>query len=106
MEENNGTNSQIINGSTNNDDDDMGSTNEFWGNTQAAAPRPMISCTAHRCRLCTGTTTHSSMVSDLLLLSSIFMWRLKGGVENGKGFDTHANRLGACFLLFPFRGKN
>ena len=27
------------------------------------------------------------------------MWRLKGGVENGKGFDTHANCLGAGFLF-------
>jgi hypothetical protein len=27
------------------------------------------------------------------------MWRLKGGVENGKEFDTYANRLGACFLF-------
>ena len=29
----------------------------------------------------------------------ILMWRLKGGVENGKGFDTHANCLGAGFLF-------
>ena len=27
------------------------------------------------------------------------MWRLKGGVENGKEFDTHANCLGACFVF-------
>jgi hypothetical protein len=30
------------------------------------------------------------------------MWRLKGGVENGKEFNTHANRLGACFLFVSF----
>jgi hypothetical protein len=31
--------------------------------------------------------------------STRIMWRLKGGVENGKGFDTHANCLGAGFLF-------
>ena len=31
--------------------------------------------------------------------STLIMWRLKGGVGNGKEFDTHANCLGAGFFF-------
>ena len=42
-------------------------------------------------------TNYDSLIK--ILIGKNVMWRLKGGVENGKGFDTHANVLERVFLF-------